>query len=307
MKTIDFETCLSIFRKWDGHDSDVRDELFFNRENFPDKYIIPFRNELYSNVLNKKKLPGKIDIIKFYVSTLNSTAKIRKKSQKLNIVGYYDDNKQIVLCFSDNSTESLMFRIFERIFTLYTEVFNEIQQCCNTYDIPFIEICKEVQFPLNTINYQVTIDHQKNGVSTSPNVGNIKMTKAMRPYIDEEYLEKVFDIFKKYFYPEDVELLRQTLETFQKVDKPLLFTSMGIRLADAFKRLINAKIILHCEKKDLQYWISENFQYLKDGQRTSFKLEYLNNIISSQDKFSKDPILHIKKDVLTDSYILTKT
>jgi hypothetical protein len=166
LKTPAFDHCLRIFENWDKPDSAVRDELFFDTANFPDEIIIPFRRELNKLLGNKRKNTVRRRQVKTYIDELNRTSKIIEKYLNLNLISLYDENKKVILRFADNAGTETKFRVFEMVYVIYKKVFDEIQISCKLNDIPFLEICNEVGFPLNTIDTTITEEYQKERVST---------------------------------------------------------------------------------------------------------------------------------------------
>ncbi|MCE7072610.1 hypothetical protein LZG74_20015 [Dyadobacter sp. CY327] len=73
----------------------------------------------------------------------------------------------------------------------------------------------------------------------------------------------------------------------------LLFNSNGNQLADAFKQLIEANLIVSCSKAELESWIITHFQYVSNARAKPFTTGYLNGIISSDTKICKSPILDV--------------
>jgi hypothetical protein len=105
--------------------------------------------------------------------------------------------------------------------------------------------------------------------------------------------EQFFKIFKEYFEEKDQQSLFKLLNNNIALKQKLLFNSNGNQLADAFKQMIEANLIVSCSKAELESWIITYFQYVSNGQAKSFTAGYLNGIISSDTKICKSPILDV--------------
>jgi hypothetical protein len=107
--------------------------------------------------------------------------------------------------------------------------------------------------------------------------------------------EKLFEILKGYFTPEDQEQLSPLLQENRSPSSPLLFHGNGNQLADAFKQLYEANLIVGCLKGELEAWISANFAYVYRKQQRTLPPGYLAAIISSNARPCQSPILDVRK------------
>ncbi|MDB5090698.1 MAG: hypothetical protein JWR09_4692 [Mucilaginibacter sp.] len=102
------------------------------------------------------------------------------------------------------------------------------------------------------------------------------------------------EVLKKYFVPEEHAKLKQLLLTNQIPETPLIFRSNGNQLADAFKQLYDANLIVGCQQVDLEKWLAPKFLYLSPKGKTSIFTEgYLNDLISTNLRPCKSPIIKI--------------
>lgn len=129
---------------------------------------------------------------------------------------------------------------------------------------------------------------------------NIKVavhTKIKRyPVFVEGVADQFFKILKEYFAAEQQPELHSLLKDNILPKDKLLFNSNGNQLADAFKQLIEANLIISCNKAELEGWIIDHFQYISNSLAKPFTAGYLNGIISSDVKICKSPIVKISKD-----------
>ncbi|KAA0990053.1 hypothetical protein [Dyadobacter aurulentus] len=115
------------------------------------------------------------------------------------------------------------------------------------------------------------------------------------PVFIEGIADQFFKIFKEYFEEKEQQPLFSLLTNNVSPKKKLLFNSNGNQLADAFKQLIEANLIVSCSKAELESWIIAHFQYVSNAQAKPFTTGYLNGIISSDVKICKSPILTVNR------------
>ncbi|SFG27598.1 hypothetical protein [Pontibacter chinhatensis] len=104
-----------------------------------------------------------------------------------------------------------------------------------------------------------------------------------------------YEVLKSYFTPEDQEQLLSLLQENTLPSSPLVFHGNGNQLADAFKQLYEANLIVGCLKADLEEWISKHFAYVLRKQQKTLTPNYLAAIISSNAKPCQSPILDVRK------------
>ncbi|ARS36046.1 hypothetical protein [Pontibacter actiniarum] len=104
-----------------------------------------------------------------------------------------------------------------------------------------------------------------------------------------------YDILKGYFAQHEQQLLLPLLQENLPPASPLVFHGNGNQLADAFKQLYEANLIVGCLKGDLEEWISRHFAYVFRKQQRTLPPNYLAAIISSNVKPCQSPILDVKK------------
>ncbi len=118
------------------------------------------------------------------------------------------------------------------------------------------------------------------------------------PVFADGIADQLFMILKKYFPSEQQKKLYSLLNDNVLPENKLLFNSNGNQLADAFKQLIEANLIVSCSKVELETWIIDAFQYVSGSQVKPFTAGYLNSIISSDVKICKSPILKVSIDTM---------
>ncbi|TDH23977.1 hypothetical protein EXU57_15915 [Segetibacter sp. 3557_3] len=104
-----------------------------------------------------------------------------------------------------------------------------------------------------------------------------------------------YDLIKDYFKTDHQPQLQSLLMKQAVPNEPLVFKSNGNQLADAFKQLFEANLIVGCNKIELINWIQEHFEYVDRGSVKSFSEKYLLDIISSNTKICQSPILNVRK------------
>ncbi|MEJ8802823.1 hypothetical protein [Pontibacter sp. H249] len=115
------------------------------------------------------------------------------------------------------------------------------------------------------------------------------------PRFVEGMAEEFYHILKGYFTPEDQQQLLPLLQKNQPPAAPLVFHGNGNQLADAFKQLYEANLIVGCLKSDLEEWISGHFAYVFRRQQRTLPPGYLAAIISSNARPCQSPILDVRK------------
>lgn len=110
-----------------------------------------------------------------------------------------------------------------------------------------------------------------------------------------EIIEDFYNLLYPYFLDEDREQLANVLQTRHSETGLLLFNGFGNQLADAFKQLLDANLIVGCTPGELEKWILKYFLYRDKGKPKKFTEKYLNDIISSTTKQCQSPILDVKK------------
>lgn len=130
----------------------------------------------------------------------------------------------------------------------------------------------------------------------APNVESRVARIRRYPIFVEGIADQFYKIFKEYFAEKEQQPLLALLTNNIAPKTKLLFNSNGNQLADAFKQLIEANLIVSCNKAELESWIISHFQYVSNSEAKSFTAGYLNGIISSDVKICKSPILAVIKN-----------
>jgi hypothetical protein len=128
-----------------------------------------------------------------------------------------------------------------------------------------------------------------------------------KPKFKPDAIPQIFDILKDFFNINDQTKFKELLETGENITSPILFLDNGNRLADSFKQLYDADIILGCQKNDLEIWIAKNFKYNYRGKLKDYTTKYLNSIISTNDYKCQKPILNVKFNKETNQVLFIKT
>jgi hypothetical protein len=116
-----------------------------------------------------------------------------------------------------------------------------------------------------------------------------------KPVFKEGAAEEFYELVKDYFRPVDQSHLKNLLMNQAVPKDSLLFRGTGNQLADAFKQLFEANLIIACNKIELINWIIEHFEYVDRGAVKKYSEKYLLDIISSNTKSCQSPILNVRK------------
>ena len=116
------------------------------------------------------------------------------------------------------------------------------------------------------------------------------------PTFKAETVMQLLELLKDYFTPEDYPKLKNLLLNNESPATPLIFRGFANQLADAFKQLFDANLIVGCIMADLERWLTPKFVYLANGTVPRELTEpYLNSIMSTKTRPCKSPILKIER------------
>ena len=100
-----------------------------------------------------------------------------------------------------------------------------------------------------------------------------------------------YRILKDYFVTEDHSRLENLLLSDDTPATPLVFRGNANQLADAFKQLYDARMIVGCRMSDLEKWIAPKFMYLNNQSEPRELPEgYLSGFMSENTRPCKSPI-----------------
>lgn len=313
MNTEALDKCLEIFRAVENHDEENIGPLTDMDAEINQSFIEPFRRELGLNLLSKSTFQEKKDMIIFYIEEIDHTIFFDRCYDEIEPVNHDTDGFYYPIWYNDQyeTDDSGVARV--RAHILFSRLFDVIQDYCNIYHIPFIEICNDRNFILNTIDLSPTRDFEEITESRkayerliSEQQPEVMSTEIDRPIIVQEHLHEVYEIIRDFFSTEDQISLLNMLERNVDAESPLVFRDTGNRLADAFKQLYEANIIRGCQKKELESWICRNFAYVYRNKIKPFYPKYLNEIISTKKDKCKRPFLDVKFDKGLNKNILIK-
>lgn len=116
------------------------------------------------------------------------------------------------------------------------------------------------------------------------------------PTCKEGAAGQLFGLLKTYFGPGEHSSLEKLLLDDEAPSNPLLFRGSATQLADAFKQLKEANLIVGCRMSDLKRWIAPKFLYLSpQSQPRELPEDYLNGLMSTKGRPCKSPILKIEQ------------
>jgi len=122
-----------------------------------------------------------------------------------------------------------------------------------------------------------------------------KLKVIKRPlFISEDVSLKFLQIICSFFSVSDQDNLYELIINNKQPENALLFLANGNVLADTFKQLYMANLIVGCSKIELQRWVKSNFNYSDGGNVKMFSEKYLGDVISSNAKQCQSPILDVK-------------
>jgi len=139
----------------------------------------------------------------------------------------------------------------------------------------------------------------------SPNPVDASLSLHGIPQFTSDTDVAFLEILLPYFPEEHHSDLAALIQTNTGHKGTLVFKGNGNQLADAFKQLFEANLIVGCKKNELEKWIAKHFVYRYKNANKEFTEGYLNGIISSDVKPCKSPILEVKKK--EDRYVIVSS
>ena len=122
-----------------------------------------------------------------------------------------------------------------------------------------------------------------------------KTDSVMPTFCSDQVLSEFISILNPYFSSNHQELLHGLLKNGLSASELLSFSGSGNKLADAFKQLYDANLIVGCSKVELQSWIKNNFVFREKGKSRMFTEKYLSDVVSSNSKQCQSPILDVMR------------
>ncbi|MGF7080802.1 hypothetical protein [Mucilaginibacter sp. UYCu711] len=148
---------------------------------------------------------------------------------------------------------------------------------------------------------QMTDESSEAGVEEEPLEEQISAQEAAKPVghyptFTAGTTAQLYHILKDYFIPEDHARLEKLLLEDEPPEPPLIFRGQANQLADAFKQLFDARMIVSCRMVDLQKWIAPKFKYINNQSEVrNLSDDYLSGLMSEHSRPCKSPILQIKQ------------
>jgi hypothetical protein len=118
---------------------------------------------------------------------------------------------------------------------------------------------------------------ESNSANQTPKIASVK------PTFKPEAIPVIFEILKTHFTEDERNSLLSVLITGDTPKAKLLFMNNGKTLLDFFKQLMKGQFLSIAVQKEMENWIAESFEFLKDGKRTSITPKYASKIISAND------------------------
>jgi len=307
------DRCLELFRSVQNDEEEKIEPLSDLGAEFRESLIEPFRRELGLNLISKATFQEKNDLIIIYIEELDRTIIIDREFKDIVPLNNEVDDFLYPIWYNDQDVTDDSGIAQVRAHILFSELFEVIQDYCNIYHIPFMELCKDRHFITETINLRPTLDFEEISAGfkaleklSADQQSDMPSPEIGRPVFAQDYLHEVYEIIRDFFSAEDQIDLLYLLENSSNVQQPLVFLDAGNRLADAFKQLYGADIIRGCQKKELESWICLNFAYVYRNKVRPFIPKYINEVISTTKDKCKRPFLDVKFDKAQNKYILIK-
>jgi hypothetical protein len=118
--------------------------------------------------------------------------------------------------------------------------------------------------------------------------------EAGRPKFNHQFTDDFLKLIKTYFSEEHFVQLTALIKSDEQPITQLIFNSRGNQLADAFKQLYEANLIVGCNKAELEKWVLKHFLYSIRDKVNEYTEGWLSAVISSDTKVCKSPILEVR-------------
>ena len=117
---------------------------------------------------------------------------------------------------------------------------------------------------------------------------------AGRPKFNHQYIDDFLHLIRTYFSEEHFSQLTALIKADEPPASQMIFNGNSNKLADAFKQLYEANLIVGCNKAELEKWILKYFLYSNGDKVNEYSEGWLSAIISSDTKVCKSPILEVR-------------
>ena len=117
---------------------------------------------------------------------------------------------------------------------------------------------------------------------------------AGRPKFNHQYIDDFLQLIRTYFSEEHFSQLDALIKADEQPSSQMIFNGNSNKLADAFKQLYEANLIVGCNKAELEKWILKHFLYSNGDKVNEYSEGWLSAIISSDTKVCKSPILEVR-------------
>lgn len=117
---------------------------------------------------------------------------------------------------------------------------------------------------------------------------------AGRPKFNHQYIDDFLQLIRTYLSEEHFNQLTALIKLDEQPASQFIFNGNSNKLADAFKQLYEANLIVGCNKAELEKWILKHFLYSNGDKVNEYSEGWLSAIISSDTKVCKSPILEVK-------------
>jgi len=282
--------------------------LLDNKEKIFEYHIVDFRKELNQNILQASGTEQKQDIITWYISelmrslnhkpiTADPILEAAKTSDPATAEQPGLRKKEILILDLpvDSRNEE---RFLQGCNILYHLIFNELQECCKIYQIPFLEICMQLQFPADSLSLIPGIEQirKKDDAIASQEKNPIEeLSVEPRLKFIKREIPRILRIFKEYFSEEHFIIFTEIVENGGDAKNPLLFLGKSNQLLNSFKLLANNDIITGCSKKELINWIIRNFTFISSSKKiSSISYWHASHVVTDSQYVCKRPILGVK-------------
>lgn len=179
----------------------------------------------------------------------------------------------------------------------FVESLSDSVKLRETFLNQLINDIEETLSPTETFEeFNARIKNQEPSKNTNENVSaKIPYNEdAGMPKFSEQFKDDFLQLMKSYFSEAHHTQFTTLINTNTQPENQLIFKGNGNQLADAFKQLYEANLIVGCKKSDLEKWIAKHFLYATGDVPKEYTEGWLSSIISTDTKYCKSPIMVIR-------------
>lgn len=179
----------------------------------------------------------------------------------------------------------------------FVESLNDSLKIRDKFLSELVNEIEEILYPKETFEEWLAKQEKQPGAENTNPDEPVKIPynpDAGLPKFSELAKEHFLKLLKDYFLESQHAQLSELIDKGTPPETQLIFKGYGNKLADAFKQLYEANLIVGCNKAELEKWILKYFSYSIKDKVSEYTEGWLSAVISSDTKSCKSPILEVR-------------